>query len=131
MPQRLSLLNREVCRLDFDTNTVSRIVTETTHSSKPSPWAPVVTAVAVAWALLSNFACQERAACAKGDNMGWGYLLITMRGLTLTMFPARFAFFSRPQVTQVSSSKGRRCGSGGDHARCGMTEREGVYSDGV
>jgi len=26
---KIKLLNREVCRLDFDTNTVSRIVTET------------------------------------------------------------------------------------------------------
>ncbi|KAL3960640.1 hypothetical protein ACCO45_005757 [Purpureocillium lilacinum] len=49
----------------------------------------------VAWPLLGNLTCpQEEKPCPRGDNMGWRYFVITMGGLTLLMFLARFVLFS-------------------------------------
>lgn len=65
-----------------------------------------VVTTAVAWPLLGGFTCQQRTACVKRENLGWRYFLITMGGLTLVMFLARFAFFTIHESPKFLAGKG-------------------------
>ncbi|KAF4125472.1 Major Facilitator Superfamily [Geosmithia morbida] len=62
----------------------------------------------VAWPLLGNLTCQQdRETCARGENMGWRYLLIIMGGLTLLMFLVRFAAFTIYESPKYLMSQGQ------------------------
>lgn len=67
-----------------------------------------VIATLIAWPLLGNLTCsQEEKPCLKQNNMGWRYFLITMGGLTLLMFLARFLLFSLYESPKYLMGKGR------------------------
>lgn len=67
-----------------------------------------VIATLIAWPLLGNLTCsQEEKPCLKHNNMGWRYFLITMGGLTLLMFLARFLLFSLYESPKYLMGKGR------------------------
>lgn len=67
-----------------------------------------VVATLIAWPLLGNLTCsQEEKPCLKHNNMGWRYFLITMGGLTLLMFLARFLLFSLYESPKYLMGKGR------------------------
>lgn len=62
----------------------------------------------VAWPLLGNLTCQQDAeSCAKGENMGWRYFVLTMGGLTLVMFAVRFLLFTIFESPKYLMGKGR------------------------
>ncbi|CAK7231083.1 hypothetical protein SCUCBS95973_007792 [Sporothrix curviconia] len=62
----------------------------------------------VAWPLLGNLTCQEGDAgtCTRGANMGWRYFVITMGGLTLAMFAARFFLFTLHESPKYLMGRG-------------------------
>ncbi|KAF2668163.1 MFS general substrate transporter [Microthyrium microscopicum] len=54
-----------------------------------------VVATLIAWPLLGNLTCQEKAKiCTKSDNMGWRYFVIVMGGISIIEFIVRFGFFT-------------------------------------
>lgn len=62
----------------------------------------------VAWPLLGNLSCQEKAAtCTKSQNMGWRYFLITMGGITIIMFLIRFWLFTIYESPKYLMGKGQ------------------------
>lgn len=62
----------------------------------------------VAWPLLGNLTCQQDAeSCARSENMGWRYFVITMGGLTLLMFAVRFLLFTIFESPKYLMGKGR------------------------
>ncbi|EHK26979.1 uncharacterized protein TRIVIDRAFT_62772 [Trichoderma virens Gv29-8] len=66
-----------------------------------------VVATLIAWPLLGNLTCaQDEKPCLKQNNMGWRYLLITMGGITLLMFLARFLAFSLYESPKYLMGKG-------------------------
>ena len=65
-----------------------------------------VVANLIAWPLLGDLTCQQGQACSKEQNMGWRYFLITVGGLWMILFVARFLFplFESPKFLM---SRGR------------------------
>ena len=66
-----------------------------------------VVANLIAWPLLGGLTCQQtQASCARADNMGWRYFLITVGGLWMVLFVVRFLFplFESPKFLM---SRGR------------------------
>ncbi|PTD09466.1 hypothetical protein HYE67_006410 [Fusarium culmorum] len=61
----------------------------------------------IAWPLLGNYTCQQDTVCRRKDNMGWRYFTITIGGLTLLMFLARFLLFKIYESPKYLMSKGR------------------------
>ncbi|PWN43781.1 MFS general substrate transporter [Ceraceosorus guamensis] len=62
----------------------------------------------IAWPLLGNLTCPQTAAvCARQDNMGWRYFIITMGGIAVLMFVVRFVFFSIYESPKYLMSRGR------------------------
>ncbi|KAF4446199.1 MFS transporter, metabolite:H+ symporter [Fusarium austroafricanum] len=62
----------------------------------------------IAWPLLGNYTCeQDDTTCRRNDNMGWRYFTITVGGLTLLMFLARFLLFKIYESPKYLMSKGR------------------------
>ncbi|KAI6758841.1 hypothetical protein HG530_011081 [Fusarium avenaceum] len=61
----------------------------------------------IAWPLLGNLTCQQDTVCRRKDNMGWRYFTLTVGGLTLLMFLARFLLFKIYESPKYLMSKGR------------------------
>ncbi|KAF4982098.1 hypothetical protein FZEAL_2204 [Fusarium zealandicum] len=61
----------------------------------------------IAWPLLGNLTCQQDEDCTRSQNMGWRYFVITIGGLTLIMFLARFILFKIYESPKYLMSKGR------------------------
>lgn len=66
----------------------------------------------IAWPLIVNFSCEDgtyvsEGTCTKSQNMGWRYTLITLGGLTLLMFVARFACFTIYESPKYLIAKNR------------------------
>ncbi|KAG5656713.1 hypothetical protein KAF25_010266 [Fusarium avenaceum] len=61
----------------------------------------------IAWPLLGNLTCQQDTVCRRKDNMGWRYFTLTVGGLTLLMFLARFILFKIYESPKYLMSKGR------------------------
>lgn len=62
----------------------------------------------IAWPLLGYRTCgDDDIPCRKKDNMGWRYFVITMGGLTLLMFLARFLLFKLYESPKYLIGKGR------------------------
>lgn len=61
----------------------------------------------IAWPLLGYRTCSEEGPCLKENNMGWRYFLITVGGLTLLMFLARFVLFTLYESPKYLIGKGR------------------------
>ncbi|KAF4958876.1 hypothetical protein FGADI_2078 [Fusarium gaditjirri] len=61
----------------------------------------------IAWPLLGNYTCEQDTVCRRKDNMGWRYFTITVGGLTLLMFLARFVLFKIYESPKYLMSKGR------------------------
>jgi MFS family permease len=61
----------------------------------------------IAWPLLGNFTCEQDTVCRRSDNMGWRYFTLTVGGLTLLMFLARFLLFKIYESPKYLMSKGR------------------------
>lgn len=62
--------------------------------------------------LIVNFSCEEGTSidagtCTKSANMGWRYTLITLGGLTLLMFIARFVCFTLYESPKYLIAKGK------------------------
>jgi MFS family permease len=65
----------------------------------------------LAWAYIPNFSCPSNTPlgqCAKEDNMGWRYLILTLGAITFTMFVARFFFFHLYESPKFLLSRGRQ-----------------------
>lgn len=62
----------------------------------------------VAWAILPNRSCPQTATtCAKKDNMGWRYFVITMGGLMLVLWGIRFFVFHLHESPKYLMGRGR------------------------
>lgn len=62
----------------------------------------------IAWPLLGSLTCaQDEKPCLRKNNMGWRYFLITVGGLTLIMFLARFLLFTLHESPKFLMGKGR------------------------
>lgn len=66
----------------------------------------------VAWPLIVNFSCPSGTSipagtCTKSENMGWRYAFITLGGLTLLMFVARYVIFTLYESPKFLLAKGR------------------------
>ncbi|CAG7559669.1 unnamed protein product [Fusarium equiseti] len=61
----------------------------------------------IAWPLLGNYTCEQDTTCRRSENMGWRYFTITVGGLTLLMFLARFILFKIYESPKYLMSKGR------------------------
>ncbi|KAF5002564.1 hypothetical protein FDECE_10594 [Fusarium decemcellulare] len=61
----------------------------------------------IAWPLLGNLTCQQDEECTRKKNMGWRYFVITIGGLTLLMFLARFILFKIYESPKYLMGKGR------------------------
>ncbi|KAF5025151.1 hypothetical protein F66182_2791, partial [Fusarium sp. NRRL 66182] len=61
----------------------------------------------IAWPLLGNFTCEQGETCTRRRNMGWRYFTLTVGGLTLLMFLARFLLFNMYESPKYLMSKGR------------------------
>ncbi|QPH05217.1 hypothetical protein C2857_002891 [Epichloe festucae Fl1] len=62
----------------------------------------------VAWPLLGSMTCGiKEIPCPRSHNMGWRYFVITMGGLTLLMFLARFVLFTIYESPKYLIGKGR------------------------
>ncbi|RPA98746.1 MFS general substrate transporter [Choiromyces venosus 120613-1] len=78
-----------------------------------SVWWPVGQLVGslVAWGFVPKHSCTAEVAdaghCRKEDNMGWRYLIITLGGLTMVMFIARFFTFHLYESPKFYISRGR------------------------
>lgn len=66
-----------------------------------------VVATLLAWPLLGYLTCQEGEPCSRAANMGWRYFMITMGGLTLLMFIARFFLFTIHESPKFLMSQGK------------------------
>jgi MFS family permease len=67
-----------------------------------------VFATLVAWPLLGNMTCASTDTnCARGENMGWRYFLITVGGVTLIMFMLRFVAFTVFESPKFLMGKGK------------------------
>jgi hypothetical protein len=64
-------------------------------------------ATLIAWPLLGNLTCQQDTTCTRSENMGWRYFIITMGGLTLLMWIARFFLFTIYESPKYNMGKGR------------------------
>jgi MFS family permease len=65
----------------------------------------------LAWAYIPNFSCPASTPigqCAREDNMGWRYLILTLGAITFTMFVARFFFFHLYESPKFLLSRGRQ-----------------------
>lgn len=85
-----------------------------------SLWQPigVVVACAIAYGLVPRYRCDTSLpscmvttsgvpCCSKSDNMGWRYLMITLGGLTLTVFFLRFIVFNFRESPKYLLGKGK------------------------
>lgn len=93
-------------------------------------WQPigVVAASGIAYGTVARYRCEQTDAagnlipgctfddpnyvpgeqcCAKGDNMGWRYLVIALGGMTLTIFFLRFVVFTFHESPKFLLSKGK------------------------
>ena len=62
----------------------------------------------VAWPILGNLTCQQKAAtCTKSENMGWRYFVIAMGGISMVEFIIRFGFFTIHESPKYLMGKGR------------------------
>ncbi|KAM3515502.1 hypothetical protein MY11210_000875 [Beauveria gryllotalpidicola] len=62
----------------------------------------------IAWPLLGYLTCpQDATVCHRKDNMGWRYFLVTVGGLTMMMFLARFCLFKLHESPKYLIGKGR------------------------
>jgi MFS family permease len=66
-----------------------------------------VVATLVAWPLLGNLTCQEKAVCTREQNMGWRWFMIVMGGITVLMFLVRFGLFTIYESPKYLMGKGR------------------------
>ncbi|KAL1302210.1 hypothetical protein AAFC00_002638 [Neodothiora populina] len=76
-----------------------------------SVWWPVGQLISslLAWAFIPNFSCDSTAAtCAKADNWGWRYLVLTLGALTFLMFVCRFFIFNLHESPKFLLSRGRQ-----------------------
>ncbi|KAI5280738.1 hypothetical protein KEM54_003530, partial [Ascosphaera aggregata] len=73
----------------------------------------------VAWGFIPNFTCEANLqpcskvapgekCCAKKDNMGWRYMVLTLGGLTLLMFICRFLLFHLFESPKYLLSRNRQ-----------------------
>ncbi|KAJ9125580.1 hypothetical protein QFC22_000542 [Naganishia vaughanmartiniae] len=85
-----------------------------------SLWQPigVVVACAIAYGFVPKYRCDTSLpscmitaagvpCCSKGDNMGWRYLLITLGGITLSVFFLRFLVFNFRESPKYLLGKGK------------------------
>ncbi|KAL1405033.1 hypothetical protein Q8F55_008656 [Vanrija albida] len=61
----------------------------------------------IAWPILGNHTCPQKATCVRKDNMGWRYFLIAMGGITFLMFTIRFFFFTIFESPKFLMGKGK------------------------
>ncbi|KAG6067035.1 hypothetical protein E4U32_004751 [Claviceps aff. humidiphila group G2b] len=62
----------------------------------------------VAWPLLGSMTCgSKEIPCLRSHNMGWRYFVLTMGGITLLMFLARFVLFTVYESPKYLIGKGR------------------------
>lgn len=84
-----------------------------------SVWWPVGQLIGslVAWGFVPNYTCADglpschnspAPCCAKEDNMGWRYLVITLGAITFVMFICRFFLFHLYESPKFLLSKGRQ-----------------------
>ncbi|KAK4160962.1 mfs metabolite:h+ symporter [Cladorrhinum sp. PSN259] len=67
-----------------------------------------VVGTAIAWPLLGYKTCQaDSEKCAKSENMGWRWFMITVGGITLAMFLVRFLLFDIHESPKYLVGKGR------------------------
>lgn len=66
-----------------------------------------VVANLIAWPLLGNLTCQERAACVRSGNLGWRYFIAAVGGLTLVVFFIRFVLFTIFESPKYLMGRGR------------------------
>ncbi|KAF1960441.1 MFS general substrate transporter [Byssothecium circinans] len=63
----------------------------------------------LAWALIHKFSCAPDAAvCARNDNRGWRYFVITLGCISFAIFIARFIFFHLFESPKFLLSRGRQ-----------------------
>ncbi|KAF2736391.1 sugar transporter [Polyplosphaeria fusca] len=74
-----------------------------------SVWWPVGQLVAslIAWGFIPNFSCTEEP-CAKADNWGWRYTVLTLGAITFVMFICRFFLFHLFESPKFLLSRGRQ-----------------------
>ncbi|KAI5475236.1 hypothetical protein MNV49_001716 [Pseudohyphozyma bogoriensis] len=75
-----------------------------------SSWQPagLVINAAIAFGLVPKYRCDPNApTCAKGDNMGWRYLMIVLGAITLTVFLLRFVVFTFHESPKFLLARGR------------------------
>ncbi|OJD35422.1 sugar transporter [Diplodia corticola] len=75
-----------------------------------SIWWPVGQLISslIAWGFIANYSCASEGPCAKEDNWGWRYLIITLGAITFAMFVARFFFFHLFESPKFLLSRGRQ-----------------------
>ncbi|KAG8780805.1 hypothetical protein FRC12_022583 [Ceratobasidium sp. 428] len=62
----------------------------------------------VAWPIIPNFSCPAAATtCARKDNMGWRYYLITMGGLMIILWIIRFFIFTLYESPKYLMGRGK------------------------
>ncbi|KAI1338497.1 MFS general substrate transporter [Xylariaceae sp. FL0016] len=62
----------------------------------------------VAWGFIPNYSCPDDAtSCAREDNMGWRYLVLTLGAFTFVMFVCRFFLFHLYESPKFLLSRGR------------------------
>lgn len=64
----------------------------------------------LAWVFIGNFSCASGTVagqCAKGDNMGWRYLFLTLGAMTFLIFIFRFLIFNLEESSKFLIAKGR------------------------
>ena len=64
-------------------------------------------ATLIAWPILGNLTCQQKAVCTRSKNMGWRYFQITMGGIAMIMFFIRFVLFTIYESPKYLMGKGR------------------------
>ncbi|CAI6337968.1 unnamed protein product [Periconia digitata] len=63
----------------------------------------------LAWAFIPNFSCAAGAeVCARADNWGWRYFIITLGCLSMAMFICRFFLFHLFESPKFLLSRGRQ-----------------------
>ncbi|KAL1597482.1 hypothetical protein SLS59_007513 [Nothophoma quercina] len=65
----------------------------------------------LAWAFIPNFSCSSDTPlgqCAKEDNMGWRYLVLSLGAITAAMFVCRFFLFHLYESPKFLLSRGRQ-----------------------
>jgi MFS family permease len=66
-----------------------------------------VVATLIAWPLLGNLTCQQKAVCTREGNVGWRYFVIAMGGISLIEFFIRFVLFTVHESPKYLMGKGR------------------------